>query len=546
MAEMTTGQRCVGWIVVAVGILLSWWLGHLLDFDVPGWYVLWPSLMALIFVFATRSAFVGLLTGAFCGAFLLYPGGLVAVVSRLLQEQFVPMFSSPWKLSAIGFTLILSGFVALVEAGGGLQALVRRLLGGRGRSAKRMQMTVFGFGLLVFFDGLANTMLIGRLLRSAADRCGVSRVKLAYLADTTGSAVACVAFISTWIAFQLAMIRAGYEAVGLEVSAYAVFFKSLPMNFYCWFALALALVSVVRNYNPGPMGRFEREAVPKVTADTSADVARGSHWLLAIVPILVLTFSIPVISYCVGVESLLPFSLDKFAAAYAVAESHVPMILVGASVVASVVAGGAYLFGSGSDERQHVLRVFGGGVWDLLGPVCILLAAWMLGGVISALGAADVLSALLSDRVPLAILPVGIFCLGALISFSTGTSWGTMGVLMPLAIPVVFQMSGEIADVERDRMIAAAVGAVFSGAVFGDHCSPFSDTTIVASIAAGVEPLDHVRTQLPFAGIAAVVSIVVGFVPLGMGLPAWVCLLLGVLCLCALPGIKFLKYGNSN
>ena len=119
-----------------------------------------------------------------------------------------------------------------------------------------MQLTVFGFGLLVFFDGLANTMLIGRLLRSAADRCKVSRVKLAYLADTTGSAVACLAFISTWIAFQLAMIREGYAAVGQEVSAYRLFFQSLPTNYYCWFALCLALVCVLRDFNPGSMGRM--------------------------------------------------------------------------------------------------------------------------------------------------------------------------------------------------------------------------------------------------------------------------------------------------
>jgi Na+/H+ antiporter NhaC len=127
--------------------------------------------------------------------------------------------------------------------------------------------------------------------------------------------------------------------------------------------------------------------------------------------------------------------------------------------------------------------------------------------------------------------------LGALISFSTGTSWGTMGVLMPLAIPVIFSLTEGVVNVERDRLVVAAIGAVFSGAVFGDHCSPFSDTTIVASIAAGVEPLDHVSTQLPFAMIAGLVALVVGFVPLGLGLPAMVCLGVGVFLLWGLPSL---------
>jgi Na+/H+ antiporter NhaC len=402
-----------------------------------------------------------------------------------------------------------------------------------------MQCTVFGMGLLVFFDGLANTMLVGRLLRSAADRAGVSRVKLAYLADVTGSAVACLAFISTWIAFQLAMIREGYAALGLEVNAYALFFKSLPMNFYCWFALILALVSVFRGFNPGSMGQAERAARWEVDLATGAaqpgPEKRGA-WLGAVVPIMVLAFSVPVLTYLIGAETCWPFSLTKFAGAYAVAEGHVPLILVASSVLGSMVAAGFLFFGSrGNDARPAVGRVFLGGVRDLLGPLAILLAAWMLGAAISELGASAFLSGLLGERLPLACMPALIFLGGALISFSTGTSWGTMAVLMPLSIPLVFGMAGELPDLEREHYITAVIGAVFSGAVFGDHCSPFSDTTIVASIAAGVEPLDHFRTQLPFAGLAGLVALLCGFLPLGYGLAPLGCLLSGLACLLLLP-----------
>jgi tetracycline resistance efflux pump len=502
------------------------------------WRTLWPSVVALSIVLLSRSALVGLLTGAGCGAILLSGGSLAGAMEQLVLKQFWPIFGSSWKQSAMLFTLMLGGFVALVEAGGGLQSLVTRLLGTGRAPHKRMQTTVFGFGLLVFFDGLANTMLIGRLLRTAADRCGVSREKLAYLADTTGSAVACLAFISTWIAFQLSMIREGFALAGQEVSAYSYFFKSLPTNYYCWFALVLALVCVWREFNPGSMGVAERKARGSMAATGDVlDSAQTSHWGLAIIPIAVLTLSIPVLTYVIGSEALLPFSLGKFAESYGKAEAYVPQILVASSILASLVA--AFTFAKSKRERSQpsLVPVFLSGVREIAVPVLILIAAWMLGAAISQLGTATWLSESLQGRLPVALLPAAIFLLGALISFSTGTSWGTMGVLMPLAIPVIFSLTEGSVDVERDRLVVAAIGAVFSGAVFGDHCSPFSDTTIVASIASGVEPLDHVRTQLPFAFIAGGVALLLGFVPLGYGLPAWIGLLLGAVLLWVLPSI---------
>lgn len=499
---------------------------------------IWPSLVALSVVILSRSALVGLLVGASCGAILLADGLLVDSIKQFIYGQFYPIFSSSWKISAILFTLILGGFVALLEAGGGLQGLVRGLLGSGRAPRKRMQTTVLGFGLLVFFDGLANTMLLGRLLRSAADRCGVSREKLAYLADTTGSAVACLAFISTWIAFQLSMIREGFRIAGQnDVSPYSYFFSSLPANYYCWFALALALICVLREYNPGPMGEVEAKAqLAPIKYDRKEDL--GNHWSLALIPIAILTLLVPILTYFVGSDSILPINLNKIAEAYGRAEIYVPHILIASSVLATIFAAFTYsITGSVEYRKKPVYSVFFRGVREIARPVFILIAAWMLGAAISELGTASWLSESLQGRFPLSLLPAGIFLLGALISFSTGSSWGTMSVLMPLAIPVIFSLCEGI-DAERDTMIVAAIGAVFSGAVFGDHCSPFSDTTIVASIATEVEPLDHVRTQLPFALIAAAVALVVGFLPLGYGVSVWFGLFIGFGLLFLLPGLR--------
>ncbi|MGC6424390.1 MAG: Na+/H+ antiporter NhaC family protein [Lentimonas sp.] len=527
------------WLVVPV-ILVGLGLSVYFSDTASMWRSLLPSAIALAIVFVGRSAFLGLLSGACCGAVLIAGPQPVEAIQQLAVEQLLPIFNSSWKLSAILFTLILGGFVALVEKGGGLQGLVLKTLGTGQAPHKRMQITVFGFGLLVFFDGLANTMLIGRLLRSAADRCGVSREKLAYLADTTGSAVACLAFISTWIAFQLSMIQQGFELAGREVSAYGYFFKSLGTNYYCWFALGLAMICVLRGFNPGSMGIAEAAARKRnVDSDPVPECVKSSHWGLAIIPIGVLTLSIPLLSYWIGSEALFPFSLSKFAESYGRAEDHVPQILVASSILAAVVAGLTFKLSRKSTtsgvEIEGVTTVFMSGVREIAGPVMILLAAWMLGASISQLGTADWLAESLQGRLPVALLPAAIFILGAAISFSTGTSWGTMGVLMPLAIPVIFGLTEGSSDAERDRFVIAAIGAVFSGAVFGDHCSPFSDTTIVASIASGVEPMDHVRTQLPFALIAAAVALLIGFLPLGYGAPALLCLIIGFFALLTLP-----------
>ncbi|MEC7274657.1 MAG: Na+/H+ antiporter NhaC family protein [Verrucomicrobiota bacterium] len=497
--------------------------------------VIWPSLVALLVVILSRSALVGLLVGASCGAILLADGSLADSLKQLIDGQFYPIFSSSWKISAILFTLILGGFVALLEAGGGLQGLVQHLLGSERSPRKRMQMTVMGFGLIVFFDGLANTMLIGRMLRSAADRCGVSREKLAYLADTTGSAVACLAFISTWIAFQLSMIREGFSIAGQnDVNAYMYFFKSLPTNYYCWFALALALICVLREYNPGPMGEVEAKAqILPIKYDRKEDI--GNHWSLALIPIATLTLLIPILTYFIGTDSFLPINLNKIAEAYGRAEIYVPYILIASSTVATMLAAlTCSITGSVEYRKKPVYSIFFRGVQQIAKPVCILIAAWMLGAAISQLGTASWLSESLQGRFTLALLPAGVFLLGAFISFSTGSSWGTMSVLMPLAIPVIFSLCEGI-DAERDTMIVAVIGAVFSGAVFGDHCSPFSDTTIVASIATEIEPLNHVRTQLPFALIAAAVTLIIGFLPLGYGIPAWFGLFIGFGLLFLLP-----------
>ncbi|MCB1122816.1 MAG: hypothetical protein KJT03_14780, partial [Verrucomicrobiae bacterium] len=179
-------------------------------------------------------------------------------------------------------------------------------------------------------------------------------------------------------------------------------------------------------------------------------------------------------------------------------------------------------------------EVFLNGLLNLFTPCLILISVWILTSTLSKLDAAPFLSALIQGKLPAGLFPAAVFFTGTLISFTTGTSWGTMGVLMPLALPVAVTLGGSGAEAE---LIPVTVAAVFSGAVFGDHCSPLSDTTIVSSISCEIDPLAHVQTQIPYALIAAGVALVVGFIPAGLGVPAWISLIAGFILLVFLPRI---------
>ncbi|WP_309397285.1 Na+/H+ antiporter NhaC family protein [Cerasicoccus maritimus] len=532
-AAQTEGVSRVRWGAAVILWAISWPLGWQMGGATGSLLTaLWPSIVALGVVYLTRNALLGLVAGAAGGAIILCDGRPWVAFLSLMGDHFAPHFTSEWKLSAVAFTLLLGGFAAVLERSGGLEYFLRRYLLRGGESPTRLQAGAAGLGLVCFFDGLANSVLVGRLVSPLAERHGVSRVKLAYLADSTSSAVACVAFLSTWIAYQLSMIREGFALIGEETNPYAWFLRSLPYNYYCWFTLLMVALVIWRNFNPGPMGAYERAARAKAgqgEAQGAESTATSGGLLLCVVSLLTLLLALLGGLYYFGVPSALgddaayfPLTVDKVTASFG--SNAGAFVLVFGGVVASLAA--LLFFPLSGRTYAEGGKAYGAGVKHLMAPVLILVGAWMLSSTLSSLNTGKLLGDLVGAWAPLALLPVIIFVFGALISFSTGTSWGTMGILMPLAIPLIANHPGaELGDLAP--LYAAAVGAVFSGAVFGDHCSPISDTTLVSAITCDVTPHDHVRTQLPFALMSALAAAVLGFIPAGLGAPGWVGLLVG-------------------
>lgn len=502
---------------------------------------MWPPVVALVVIVLTRKAVVGLLIGGLAGTIISHGGNVWAAYLSLFADHLAPNLMSAWKIGAIAFTIILGGFAAILAAGGGFTSLLNKLAPGGAQAGRRVEMAAGGLGLLCFFDGLANSMVVGGVSRDLADRAGVARVKLAYIVDSTSSAVACVAVISTWIAFQLSMIAEAYVLAGREVNPYLIFWHSLPYNFHSWFTLVLLFVAIRYQFHPGPMADYVAAAKPQDDLEegdeksSAVQVKRQGKPHTALIPLAIL-----LVAFFVGFMVFgdpapgWPDSKERLFAA--LGSSAGPMVLVIAGLVATLAALLFFPAGSGAESRMTAsTRAFGQGAATMIGPVGVLLAAWMMGSVMTELGTAGLLYDWLNGKAVLWMMPTLTFLTGALISFTTGTSWGTMGLLFPLAVPATAELGG------GESLLLVVVAAVFSGAVFGDHCSPFSDTTIVSSISCGVETHDHVRTQIPYALIAAAVAVVFGFIPAGLGVSPYISLILGGSVLFVLPRLPWLK-----
>ncbi|MFK7911374.1 MAG: Na+/H+ antiporter NhaC family protein [Akkermansiaceae bacterium] len=513
---------------ILAAVLIVTWIASFSDFSGKA---LWPAAIAFATILLTRHAMLGLFSGALAGCLFLVNGDLWLAMRQLLADHFFPSMQGPWRVGAILFTLILGAFTVVIEKSGGFEAVAKRLIGKDGGDEKRRLETATGLmGLLCFFDGLANSLLLGRITQPLADRAGVARARMAYLVDSTSSSIACVAFISTWIATQLSLIQQSIEGRGIDDSAYGLFFQSIGQNFYCLFTLALVVVVIWRRWNIGPM----RNAKPTAPAALPSDEGPAPSIWVALTPIIVLAASIVALFYLWETSPVFPVTGEKLATAFS--GSAGPYALTLGSVVGLMVAWVMF-----PRKKSHTVpRAMREGAAGMLAPLLILIMAWTFGSVMKELGTAKWLADAIGSKFSPSYFPAAVFLTGSCISFLTGSSWGTMALLMPLAIPGYLDVAGD-----SPVMLPAVIGAVFSGAVFGDHCSPFSDTTVVSAFACGVSPREHVITQLPYALLAAAVALGIGYLGIGAGVHPLFCLVLGVLVLAGLGYLQTQKQARE-
>jgi Na+/H+ antiporter NhaC len=489
--KVFTVRFWIGIIVIIVGTGIE-------HFFQVGYTPIWPSLLALFLAIIWRRIVLALAIGVAAGT-ILASDRLIPVF--FIEDVLAPVVTSSWNLTVIAFTLLCGGFAGLIQLSGGLESLALRLAGKSG-DARGFELSAFVLGIVCFFDGLANSLIVGRTLRPLADRLGVSREKLAYIADSTSAPIACLALATTWVATQLGLIRDGLEAAGLEASAHGVLIQSIPANFYCWTALFLVPLSIGFRWNPGAM----RETIAYTQEANHSTPTARDPWR-SLVPIVVFVISLIVGLFIDGLYRAPEGSSFYTAFSYANAAT-ILLLAVLLSIAASIVC-------LHREERTRAFPALWSGIGNMIYPLLILAVAWMLGATLRDLETAEFLAGLLGERLPEEWFPLLVFALACVIAYTTGTSWGTMALTLPPVIPLAASLGNETA------LIPVSVAAALSGAVFGDHTSPFSDTTIISAAASGCDPWDHVRTQWPYALTAAGIAALAGFLPVGFGLPAW-------------------------
>ena len=420
------------------------------------------------------------------------------------------------------------GHDEIVTRNGGMQGVVEKIRALAG-SPRRAQLATSALGIAIFFDDYANTMVVGNAMRPVTDAARVSREKLAYLVDSTAAPVASIAFITTWIGYEIGVMEDSIRTIsGLDESAYLVLLRSLPYSFYPWLALAFLLMVVLTGRDFGAMRVAEKRArstgrvsgqevaVASDGHETSESFRDQPHRAFnAWIPVLVLIASVLGSLWATGEGETVSEIIGS-------ADSYKSLLWASslALLTATVLS-----VGQGLLTLEETVEAMLDGMRRLLYGIVILALSWGLAGVTGSLDTAGYLVSLLQDSMPAAMLPAVVFVLAAATSFATGTSWGTMGILMPLALPLAWAMSQAGGVDIAHAVLHASVAAVLAGAVWGDHCSPISDTTILSSVASSCNHIDHVRTQLPYALTVGLVAGVGGFGLAGYGVPWWLCMI---------------------
>lgn len=509
---------------------------------IPGWLSILPPLLAIVLALTIRNVVPALLLGIWIGASVLIGYSPTAFFHGLLNtfEHYVSSaMGDDSHARIILFSMMIGGMVGIITRSGGMSAIVKAVIR-RARSAASGQVAVWAMGLVIFFDDYSNTLVVGNTARPIADKLKISREKLAYIVDSTAAPVATIMFITTWVGFQVGLIKDAVDEVpGFDEPAYSIFVNSIPYSFYPIFALVFVLAVAVSGRDFGPMYRAEvraRNGEVKPASSTSNKESEGDdlepkpgvqeHALIAILPILVLVGGLLIGLYVTGRTD------DEQTLRDIVGNADSYKALMWSSICAVLTAAVLAMAYRVLDVHETV-QAWYSGVRAMLLAMIILVLAWSLSSVTGDLNTAAYLVSKLQDSLPLALVPASIFLISALTAFSTGTSWGTMGILMPLIIPLTWAIMtvNGATDPSGYHILYSAVACNLAGAVWGDHCSPISDTTVLSSIASGCDHIEHVRTQLPYALIVGTTAIALGTIPAGMGLPAWVSIVLGIVVL---------------
>lgn len=505
--------------------------------EFPGWFSLLPPLVAIILALAFKEVHIALIAGIFIGVFTINGLQIKEIVPTLMHiiDIYIPQ-SIAWvsdgelqtgHLSIILFSVLIGGMVHVISENGGMQGIVEKV-SKLSTSARRTQLATVLMGCLIFFDDYANTLVVGNTMRPLTDKFKISREKLAYIVDSTAAPVAAIAFITTWIGFQLTEIEKGIHGqnlIEINESAYGLFLGSLKYAFYPIFTLFFILILIYTKKDFGAMLKAEQKALNEdFSAQKKEEKKYVSHWLNAAIPILTLIGTVIVGLIITGSSPEIVQNSTSFVAMLrdilSNADSYVALLW--ASFLACIVAVVLTIVQRRTNVQDSVGFMIEG-FKSMVPAVVILILAWTLALVIEHLHTATYISSLIPQQFNMLWLPTIFFIFSALISFATGSSWNTMAVMYPICLPIIIKLGVELDGTEHIELmmpvILNTISVILAASVFGDHCSPISDTTILSSLSSGCDHISHVNTQLPYALTVGIVSLLCGGVLFALGVP---------------------------
>ena len=453
----------------------------------PSWYSILPPLLAIILAIWSKQVILSLFAGIWIG-FTILSGfnplaGLVAGLDGVIN-----VFGDAGDARVLIFTILIGSLIATIEYSGGVRGFVHFLESRRWvHTPLRAQLLAWVTGIVIFIESNITLLVAGAVSRPLFDRYRISREKLAYLIDATSAPVCAMIPLNAWGAVIIGLIASTTVENPLQA-----FIASIPYNLYAIVAIILSLVVIWKDIDIGPMKAAQAraregqilwpDATPMV--ETSSDDTDGEPASAAYmaIPIVVMILTMPLGLYVTGDGDLIEGSGSTS---------------VLWSVCAAIVAAWLMLLGKRKSSVNELMRVFMKGAGNLLPIATILLLALALGDVAALLQTGAYVANVVGTTVPEPLLAPLVFIVSAFIAFSVGSSWGTFAIMIPIAIPIATTLG---------LPVPLFLGAAISGAIFGDHASPISDTTVVASMAAATDHIDHVRTQLPYALLAASIA----------------------------------------
>ncbi|MDH5454923.1 MAG: Na+/H+ antiporter NhaC family protein [Gammaproteobacteria bacterium] len=504
---------------------------------IPGWVSVLPAILAITIALTLRNVIPALLLGLWVGATALRSFTFEGAGRGLLDsfQVFVTSAIADFdRASIILFTMMIGGMVGIITRNGGMASIVRSIVS-RAKTAIGGQVAVWLMGLMIFFDDYSNTLVVGNTARSLTDHLNISREKLAYIVDSTAAPVACIALITTWIGYQIGLVDQALGTIDAlaDVQAYSVFIHSIPYSFYPILAIVFVLMISASGRDFGPMYaaevRARNGAVKPETGDALPSIQGDELEPKDNIPLRAVNAFVPIIALIIALMLSL-YLLGEGDSLVAILETTSPYQAMMYSSFVGVLVAAALSIGQRILSVHETVDAWYGGLRATLFGMIILVLAWSLSDLTASLNTAQYLVTLLADTLPVGLIPAIVFVLAAFTAFTTGTSWGTMAILMPLIIPLawaVMSVNG-IADPGGMHILYSAVACCLGGAVWGDHCSPISDTTVLSSVASGCDHIEHVRTQLPYALVVGFVGLFVGTIPGGFGMSPLVSIVIGI------------------